>query len=123
MKKLLFAVILFACSTAQAQTAIDTSALYSQEKLALKSKLDLTEIYLNQVTHVLQIIPKTALNVDDAPKNKMTIGYWKTINASSKKNADIILEKYKDIIPYADKENIIDAILWLQEITLQMETI
>lgn len=123
MKNLLFAAILLACTAAQAQTPADTSLLYSQEKLALRSKLDLTEIYLNQVTHVLSIMPKTALNVDDAPKNKMTESHWKAVNKSTKSYSDTILERYKDIIPYADKENIIDAILWLQEITLQMETI
>lgn len=121
MKHFLFAAILFACSAAQAQT--DTSAIYTQEKLAMKTKLELTELYLNQVTHVLSIMPRTALNVDDAPKNKLTESHWKAVNKSTKGYSDTILEKYKDIIPYADKENIIDAIMWLQEITLQMESI
>lgn len=121
MKKFLFAAILFACSAAQAQT--DTTAVFTVEKLALKSKLELTELYLNQVTHVLTIMPRTALNVDDAPKNKLTQSHWKAVNKSTKGYSDTILEKYKDIIPYADKENIIDAIIWLQDITLQMESI
>jgi hypothetical protein len=111
------------CSAAQAQSTPDTTNLMKVENLQAMSKKDLTEIYLLQVTHLLSLIPKCALNVDDAPSNKFTDHHWKNINKSLVRNNDTVLLMYKDIIPYADKENIIDAIMWLQEITLQMETI
>jgi hypothetical protein len=122
MKHLLLTAALFmTCLAAQAQT--DTTKQYQVEHLKTLDKQNLTGIYLSQVTNLLKFMPKTALNNNDVPSNKFTEKHWDTINKSVDKTNKVYMEMYKDIIPYADKENLIDAIMWLQEVTLQMESI
>ena len=118
---ILTAAFFIACLAAQAQT--DTTKLYEMEKLQLMGKQELTGIYLNQVTHLLKFMPRTALNSNDVPTNKFTGKHWESIDKSITKTNAVYMEMYKDLIPYADKENLIDGILWLQEVTLQMESI
>lgn len=114
MKHLLIIICLLAGVNSQAQ---DTLKL---EDLTSKNKLELTEIYLERVVFLVDKIAITAVNESDIPCNSYVIKQFKDINKSSQNNIKVILDKYKSIIPYADKDQLIDSIMFLQEIKLQM---
>jgi hypothetical protein len=133
MKNLLITAVLVLSSYAGfSQTdsvVVDTTAkdtvvrIHSLESLTPLTKVALTTIYLNQVANLSDLLGKTALREGDVPTNRYINGQWKSIDNAVLKHNKVTLEKYKSIIPYADKDEIINSILFLQEMTLQMQTI
>lgn len=102
----------------------DSVKLYTLEDLAPKGKLSLTKIYLDQVALLSSILPNTAFSqINDIPDNSFTRDKWKHINKSSYRRSKVITETYKDLIPYADKRDIIDSIMYLQEVILVLQSI
>lgn len=97
--------------------------VHSLESLTPLKKVDLTTIYLNQVAALTELLGKTALKDGDVPSNKYVNHQWKTIDKSVIKHNLTIIERYKSIIPYADRDEIINSILFLQEMILQMNSI
>lgn len=97
--------------------------VHSLESLTPLKKVDLTTIYLNQVAALTELLGKTALKDGDVPSNKYVNSQWKTIDKSVIKHNLTIIERYKSIIPYADRDEIINSILFLQEMILQMNSI
>lgn len=97
--------------------------VHSLESLTPLKKVDLTTIYLNQVAALTELLGKTALKDGDVPSNKYVNNQWKTIDKSVIKHNLTIIERYKSIIPYADRDEIINSILFLQEMILQMNSI
>jgi len=118
MKHILIYLSLFISADLYAQQ--DTVKV---EDLVTKNKIELTQIYINKVVVLLEKLPFTALNESDIPTNKYLLGEFKDIEKSSQKNVAVVIEKYKSIIPYADKDQLIDAIMFLQEVILQMNSI
>ena len=118
MKHILIYLSLFISADLYAQQ--DTVTV---EDLVTKNKIELTQIYINKVVVLLEKLPFTALNESDIPTNKYLLGEFKDIEKSSQKNVAVVIEKYKSIIPYADKDQLIDAIMFLQEVILQMNSI
>ena len=116
MKKLLVLLMVFAASCAYAQTPADTNVVqnYTKEELSKMTKTQLTSIYLGEITEMLAYAPEAALHLGDVPDNKYIRGKFEKINKSTGNHAVVLKESYKDIIPYADKAQIIDAILYLQ---------
>jgi len=115
MKKLLLLLMMFAASSAFAQSPADSTLQnWTSEELAKKTKIELTSIYMGEITEMLNFAPSTALSLGDVPDNKYIAKQWKKINNSTIKNAVKLKQGYKDIIPYADKQQIIEAILYLQ---------
>jgi hypothetical protein len=133
MKNLLITAVLVLSSYAGfSQTdsvVVDTTAkdtvvrIHSLESLTPLTKVALTTIYLNQVANLSDLLGKTALREGDVPTNRYINSHWKSIDNAVLKHNKVTLEKYKSIIPYADKDEIINSILFLQEMTLQMQTI
>ena len=116
MKKLLVLLMMFAASCAYAQTPADTNVVqnYTKEELQKMTKTQLTSIYLGEITEMLAYAPESPLQPGDMPDNKYLAKELSRINKSVIANAVVLKSNYKDIIPYADKANIIEAILYLQ---------
>ena len=107
--------MVLAASSAFAQTPADTTLQnWTGEELSKKTKIELTSIYMGEITEMLNYAPSTALSIGDVPDNKYIAKQWKKINNSTIENAVKLKQGYKDIIPYADKQQIINAILYLQ---------
>ena len=115
MKQLLVLLMMFVASSAFAQSPADSTLQnWTSEELAKKTKIELTSIYMGEITEMLNFAPSTALSLGDVPDNKYIAKQWKKINNSTIKNAVKLKQGYKDIIPYADKQQIIEAVLYLQ---------
>ena len=116
MRKLLVLLVMFAASSAYAQTPADSNVVqnYTKEELSKMTKVELTSIYLGEITEMLVYAPEAALQNGDRPDNEHLAKELKQINKSVVAHAVLLKQKYKDIIPYADKANIIEAILYLQ---------
>lgn len=115
MKKLLLVVSMFVASSAFAQTPTDTTVVnYTSEELSKMTKNQLTSIYMGEITELLAYAPEAALHVGDVPDNKYIRGKFEKSNKSTNNHAVVLKKSYKDIIPYADKAQIIEAILYLQ---------
>ena len=115
MKKLLLVLVMFVASSAFAQTPTDTTVVnYTKEELNKMTKNQLTSIYLGEITELLAYAPEAALHIGDVPDNKYIRGKFEKSNKSTNNHAVVLKQSYKDIIPYADKAQIIEAILYLQ---------
>ena len=115
MKKLLLVLVMFVASSAFAQTPTDTTVVnYTKEELTKMTKNQLTSIYLGEITELLAYSPEAALHLGDVPDNKYIRGKFEKSNKSTNNHAVVLKSSYKDIIPYADKTQIIEAILYLQ---------
>lgn len=115
MKKLLVVLMMFVASSAFAQTPTDTTVVnYTKEELSKMTKNQLTSIYLGEITEMLVYAPEAALHIGDVPDNKYIRGKFEKINKSTNNHAVVLKSSYKDIIPYADKSQIIESILYLQ---------
>lgn len=125
----LLALCTMLCTMANAQTdsvaaPVDTvTKQFTKENLSILKKVELTKIYLDQLTHMIDMLGKTSVKEGDVPKNKYTDNHWITLDKASKKHNDTILEKYMNIIPYSDTDNIIESILFFQDIIAQMNSI
>jgi hypothetical protein len=117
MKKVLLVLMMFAASSAFAQSPADSTVVnYTREELTKMTKNQLTSIYLGEITEMLAYAPEAALHLGDVPDNKYIRGKFEKINKSTGNHAVVLKQSYKDIIPYADKAQIIDAILYLQNV-------
>lgn len=115
MKKLLVLLSMFVASSAFAQTPTDTTVVnYTKEELSKMTKNQLTSIYMGEITELLAYAPEAALHIGDVPDNKYIRGKFEKSNKSTNNHAVVLKSSYKDIIPYADKTQIIEAILYLQ---------
>jgi len=115
MKKLLVLLMVSVASCAYAQTPADSTLQnYTKEELSKMTKNELTSIYLGEITELLAYAPEAALHIGDVPDNKYIRGKFEKTNKSTGNHAVVLKQSYKDIIPYADKAQIIDAILYLQ---------
>ena len=117
MKKLLVLLMLSVASCASyAQTPTDTNMVqnYTKEELSKMTKTQLTSIYLGEITEMLAYAAESPLQPGDMPDNEHLAKELKKINKSVLSNAVVLKQNYKDIIPYADKQQIIEGILYLQ---------
>jgi len=115
MKKLLVVLVMFVASSAFAQTPTDTTVVnYTKEELSKMTKNELTSIYLGEIMELLAYAPESPLQPGDMPDNEHLAKELKKINKSVLSNAVVLKQNYKDIIPYADKQQIIEGILYLQ---------
>jgi len=78
------------------------------------NKNELTSIYLGEIMELLAYGPESPLKPGDMPDNEHLAKELKKINKSVLSNAVVLKQNYKDIIPYADKQQIIEGILYLQ---------
>lgn len=118
MKNLLVILFLFIGTYATAQK----DSTYSIEQLNKCGKLTLTKMYLEQVNVITTLLPNAAFaGTDlqaDVPKNKYVTHRIDKVSNITRAYNEIVTDRYKDIIPYADKHELIDAILYLQSIKI-----
>lgn len=133
MKKIILSfasMMLFGISFAQ--TSINLTDLtqtetvqYSDSSLNSMTKLQLTNLYLDEVTKLAFNSPYTPFTIGvtdtihgdlDIPVSKYISKKRDAILDMSKAYGDTMKEKLYEIVPYSDKKDIIRAIIFLQEI-------
>lgn len=109
-KTILILMLAFASVKTNAQT--DTIALYQM------NKVQLTQIYLAEVNRVVKSIPVITFDsgMVDVPKSKYLSKKFKDVDAKVKAYQKALLIDYTEIIPYADKVELINAIAYLREL-------
>lgn len=127
MKKFLIAVgFLFLSKISTAQTA------YTDSILNLKTKMQLTDIYIDEVTKLAFASPYTPFTIGvndsihgelDIPVSKYLDRKREKILAQSQAFGDTMKAKLYELVPYSDKKDIIRAILFLQETNNEIKVI
>lgn len=124
MKKLLIAcafVIASKVSFGQAHTDSSLSTL---------TKMELSNVYLEQVTTLAFNAPYTPFTIDvlDSTRTELDIPTSRYIGkkrsdvlSMSKSYSETMKEQLYEIVPYSDKKDIIKAILFLQEVNTNIK--
>jgi hypothetical protein len=108
----------------------NTRYVYSQDTLAQMNKLELTEIYLQQVQSLNNILPYASFNIKgqtngvkqiDIPKSKYTSSKRSKVSEIAKHYNETVNENLNEIIPYSDKIEIIKGILFVQEMINRLD--
>lgn len=108
----------------------DYSNTIEMDELYLKSKMELTQIYLNEVKILVNNLPFTpfTLMVDsegmeegqkiqlDIPKTKYTTKKLDKVTNSTNSTNKVIQSSLFEVIPYSDRSDIIDAIFYVRSI-------
>ena len=108
MKKLfVIALLVMAINKTQAQ---DTITYYQM------NKVQLAQIYLTEVNRVTKKIPTIAFDssMADVPKSKYLAAKFKKTATKIADYQKTLLVEYAEIIPYADKKDLIEAIIYLR---------
>jgi hypothetical protein len=116
MKNLLFIIMMFIGVSAIAQDTTATSKIISKEELSKMGKLTLTKVYLDEMQKLVVLCPNLAISQEDVPDNFYLRKRWRKINKSAINNSKVAAENYRDIIPYSDKNKIIESILYMHAI-------
>ena len=113
MKKLIAFLLLFCAIETKAQT--DTMALYQM------NKVQLSKIYLEEITKITPALPTIAFDssMADIPKSKYLTAKFKAVAEKIASYNKTLLEQYAEVIPYADKKNLIEAILYLRSLPVK----
>ena len=127
MKKVLIAIaIVFASKVGMAQTA------YTDSTLSTMTKMQLTKVYLDEVTKLAFSSPYTPFTIGvndsihgelDIPVSKYTTRKRDRILEMSKAYGELMEEQLYELVPYSDKKDIIRAILFLQETNSEIRII
>ena len=103
---------------------------YTQDSLLKLNKLELTDIYLNQVQSLNNILPYASFNIRgqasgvkqiDIPKSKYTSTKRTKVSEKAKNYNETVNENLYEIIPYSDKNEIIKGILFVQEMISRLD--
>jgi len=127
MKKLLIAAaIIFASKVGMAQT------VYTDSTLNTMTKMQLTKVYLDQITTLAFSAPYTPFTIGvndsihgelDIPVSRYTARKREKIMEMSKAYGELMEERLYELVPYSDKKDIIRAILFLQETNSNIKVI
>ena len=109
-KHLLTLIAVFGLATGYAQT--------DSTQLAAMTKVSLADVYLKEVQRVSQKLALIAF--DTVPANVPATSYTqRKFNAVDKKMdayQETLIEQFMEIIPYADKPRIVNAIIYLRSL-------
>lgn len=113
MKKLLLILLLISSQELFAQT--DTMALYQM------NKVQLSKIYLEEVAKVTPSLPTIPFDssMADIPKSKYLSAKFKSVSEKIASYNKTLLQEYAEIIPYADKKDLIDAIIYIRSLSVK----
>ncbi len=116
MKKTLIAIMVCMSSYAFGQTQADSLKARELE-LEKMGKLSLTRTYIEIVASSITTLPNMPFvnSLENVPSNGFTKQRWKKINKSSYRHIKVLRKQYKDLLPYADKKDIIKAILFMED--------
>ena len=100
-------MLVMAINKTQAQ---DTITYYQM------NKVQLAQIYLTEVNRVTKKMPTIAFDstMADVPKSKYLGAKFKKVATKIADYQKTLLAEYAEIIPYADKKNLIEAIIYLR---------
>jgi len=90
----------------------DTLALYQMNKVQLAT------IYLTEANRVVKKMPVVAFDssLADIPKSKYLNAKFKCVAKKLASYQNTLLKEYAEVIPYADKKDLIEAILYLKKL-------
>lgn len=110
MKKLISLIILIIVSVSV--KAQDTIALYQMNKVQLAT------IYLQESNRVVKKIPLSTFDTTmaDVPKSKYLNKKFNRVAKKVESYNKTVLQDLAEIIPYADKKDLIEAILYLRKL-------
>ena len=113
MKKTMLGLMLLVSGYAQSQ-----DSLYTKEQLMSTGKLSLTTIYLNEVSQIVSLMPSAIFSdyniKNDVPSNKYVNSRREKVAKEMDDFNEVFMDRYKDIVPYADKQDLVNGILYLQ---------
>jgi hypothetical protein len=97
---------------------------YTKEELELLSKLELTAIYQERVAIITEVLPYLALHSKPGatlaemsiPQTSANVAHLQKEVKNKEEYITSVNETLVDIIPYADKQNIIWSILFFEDI-------
>lgn len=130
MKKFFFLIALVLGMGMSAAAQNDTSPHHTIGSLDQYGKLELTAIYVDMVHKINMLLPYVPFNQKgDAvslagmgiPSTKDNNGFVKKLDSSSGTHNETLDETLRNIVPYADKHDIIKSILFLQNVVEKIE--
>lgn len=100
---------------------------YTKDELDVLGKLELTAIYQERIAIITEVLPYLALHSKPGatladmsiPQTPANISHLEKEVKNKKEYVSSVNETLVDIIPYADKQNIIWSILFFQDIILR----
>jgi len=96
----------------------------SRDLLMSKGKLSLTEIYIAQISQIVMMLPPSAFNSQnmdqDVPNNKFVKARKHKVYLATLDYNENLVKQYRDIIPYTDKKELVEQILYLQEVMMNL---
>jgi hypothetical protein len=115
MKKVLMILTLFIAFSVKGYCQSepqDTIALYQMNKVQLAT------IYLTEANRVVKKMPQIAFDssMADVPKSKYLNAKFKSVAKKVASYQNTLLKEYAEVIPYADKKDLIEAILYLKRL-------
>lgn len=115
MKKLLFLICMLFSVSAFAQVPIEENRINELNKMG---KLNLTEIYITLIHDINRAMPNYPLvsAKENVPESRHIGRKWRRINKSTYFHNKVIDENYRYILPYANKQDLINAIVYLEQI-------
>lgn len=109
MKKIILLLLISVSITAKAQ---DTMALYQMNKVQLST------LYLQEANRVVKKIPLSTFDstMADVPKSKYLNKKFQHVAKKVESYNKTVLIDLAEIIPYADKKELIEAIIYLRKL-------
>jgi hypothetical protein len=109
MRKTLIAIFFLACAS-QVKAQSDSTSL------DLMKKVDLAEVYLKEVQRVSKKLALIAFDTvpSNVPSTKYTNAKFKKVTTKIDTYNKTLIEQFMEIIPYADKKEIIRSIIYLR---------
>jgi len=110
-----FSFTLLLCGSVKQASAQEAQPI---DTLMLMNKVQLTQLYLFEVNRVIKKMPVAAFQqgMDDIPTSKYLTKKFSAVQNRVEKYNETLLLEYQEVIPYADKKNIVDAILYLRKL-------
>lgn len=121
-------------STGVASTYVSADAkvkkFHTKEELERMGKLDLTDLYMERVSILTELVPYIALHTKPGatlremgiPETKLNLEHLDKEVKNKGVYLDAVKQTLDDIIPYADTKNIVWSILFFEEMIRIAET-
>lgn len=113
MKKIILILLLISTGKLSAQT--DTMSLYQM------NKVQLSKIYLEEVAKVNPALPTIPFDssLADIPTSKYLTFKFKKVARKITQYNKVLMKEYAEVIPYADKKDLVQAIIYIRSISVK----
>lgn len=115
MKKFFVCAFMLISSVTLAQVPAEENRLNELSKMG---KINLANIYLANLESLFINAPNFPLvdSGENVPDNKYLGKRWKSINRSNFLHLNVLHNNYQDLLPYANKQDLINAIMYLEQV-------